>query len=222
MPDAVPETIWTRSRHGSRGPQRELSPEQLAATAVALADEAGLRAVTMRAVAQALGTTAGGLYRYVRGRDELVALMVDAALGDLRYPAAEGTWKQQLLAVAQEQLRVYRAHPWLVEAALRPGPLGPQSLRYLDSCLAIMAEVPAGTTAKMEALAMTTGVVTLFARPEAVAPTDPRLLFAALDPQAQPTLAEVLTAPPVAAAARPDLFERTLAGLLDGLLSTTT
>ena len=24
MPDAVPETIWTRSPHGSRGPQREL------------------------------------------------------------------------------------------------------------------------------------------------------------------------------------------------------
>ena len=221
MEDRAPETIWTRSRHGSRGPQRELSPERLAATAVALADEAGLRAVTMRAVAQALGTTAGGLYRYVRGRDELIALMVDAALAELRYPDDEGPWQQQLLAVAHDQLRVYRAHPWLVEAAMRPGPMGPHALRYLDTCLAIMTEVPASTTAKMEALAMTTGVVTLFARPEASAPTDPRLLFAALDPQAQPTLAAALAAPPATGAPRPDLLERTLTGLLDGLLPTT-
>ena len=221
MEDGSPETIWTRSRHGSRGPQRELSPEQLATTAVALADEAGLRAVTMRAVARALGTTAGGLYRYVRGRDELIALMVDAALADLRYPGDDGTWTQQLLAVAHDQLRVYRAHPWLVEAAMRPGPMGPHALRYLDTCLAIMSEVPASTTAKMEALAMITGVVTLFARPEAGVPSDPRLLFAALDPQTQPTLAAALAAPPEAAAVRPDLLDRTLTGLLAGLLPTT-
>ena len=219
MSDVLPESIWTRPVRGARGPQGELSRDQLAATAIDLADAGDLRSVTMRGVAHALGTTAGGLYRYVRSRDELIALMVDAALADLHFPTPDGTWQQQILAVAGDQLRVYRAHPWLVVAGLGSGPIGPNALRYFDRCLAIMAAVPASNAAKMEALAMLTGVVTLFARPAASQPVDPRILFSALDPEAHPTLAAALaSAEP--STSRPDLFVRTIRSLLSGLLQT--
>ncbi|MEK8106005.1 helix-turn-helix domain-containing protein [Micromonospora sp. M12] len=51
------------------------------ATAIALADAGGLTAVSMRAVAAALDTGAGSLYRYLSSRDDLLDLMTDRAVG---------------------------------------------------------------------------------------------------------------------------------------------
>lgn len=220
MSDVRPETIWNRPARGARGPKGELGRDRLAATGIDLADAGGLRSVTMRAVADTLGTTAGGLYRYVRSRDELVALMVDAVLAELHVPAPEGRWQDQILAVATDQLRLYLAHPWLAEPGLGSGPAGPHALTYFDRCLSIMVAVPASNAAKMEALAILTGVVSLFARAASTQPVDPRVLFSGLDPGAQPTLAAALasTDPP---AARPDLFARTIHSLLSGLLPAT-
>lgn len=217
MSHGGPQTIWNRPVRGARGPQGELSHERIAATGIGLADATGLRSVTMRAVADALGASAAGLYRYVRGRDEVIALMVDAALADLSYPTPDGQWQTQLLAVANDQLRVYRAHPWLGSAGFGAGPAGPNALRHFDRCLAIVSALPASNAAKMEALAMLTGVVTLFARPTAGRPADPRILFSALDPQAHPHLAAALAARDQSSAS-PDLFDRTIQSLLRGLL----
>ena len=158
----------------------------------------------MRAVADAVGLSAAGLYRYVRSRDDLITLMVDAALKDMTLPIPDGDWEHQLLVVAHELLGIYVAHPWLAEAAFGSGPAGPNALRYFDHCLAIMAALPASPATKMEALGMLTGVVSLFARAAASPPPDPRTLFAALDPQAHPHLTAALDLPPPAGApARP-------------------
>ena len=217
MSGVSPQTIWNRPVRGTRGPHRELSRDQIAAAAIELADAGGLRSVTMRAVAEAVGISAAGLYRYVRSRDELIALMVDAALEDMTLPIPDGDWESQLLAVAHELLRVYIAHSWLGEAAFGSGPAGPNALRYFDRCLAIMAGLPARAATKMEALAMLTGVVSLFARAAASQPPDPAILFAALDPQAHPNLTAALAAPDQPER-QPDLFQRTLTSLLSGLL----
>lgn len=174
----------------------------------------------MRAVGNELGTSAAGLYRYVRSRDELLALMVDAALADLTYPTPDGDWTRQLLEVARDQLDLYRAHPWLVAASLEAGPIGPNGLRHFDRCLAILDTVDAPGVAKMEALAMLTGVVSLFARPVPEQAADPGLLFAVLDPVAHPHLTAVLVAPPdTPAPEREDLFDRVVRSLLNGLLA---
>ena len=83
-PANSPGTIWNRPDRGSRGPQPEHSRAQIAGAAVLLADAGGLSAVSMRAVAGALKTTAGSLYRYLSSRDELLELMADAVLAELR------------------------------------------------------------------------------------------------------------------------------------------
>ncbi|HEY5843670.1 MAG TPA: TetR/AcrR family transcriptional regulator, partial [Mycobacterium sp.] len=93
MPDTTPpaapqtkarDSIWTRPDRGTRGPRPEHSRTEIAAAAIVLADSGGLDAATMRAVAGALGTTAGSLYRYLSSREDLLDLMIDAALGELR------------------------------------------------------------------------------------------------------------------------------------------
>ena len=60
--------------------------QQIAAAALAIVDERGPKALTMRAVADALGVTAMALYHYVEDKTALVALIVDEAIGDRPLP----------------------------------------------------------------------------------------------------------------------------------------
>ena len=184
--------------------------------AIAMADTDGIGAVSMRAVATALNTSAGSLYRYLSSRDDLLDLMADRAAGELRpYPEAAGDWLDAMLRIARRQLDLYREHPWLVEILPRPTALGPQSLAWFEHCLAILRSVPAATAAKFEAIAMMIGVVSLFARTESAGPP---VRFDEIDMAAFPNLAAALTAPPVPSAQR-DLFEVTVGSVLRGLLT---
>ena len=60
-----------------------MSLEGIAQAGIEIADAEGIAAVTMERVADALGFTKMSLYRYVPGKNELVALMIDSALGGL-------------------------------------------------------------------------------------------------------------------------------------------
>jgi hypothetical protein len=91
--------------------------------------------------------------------------------------------------------------------------MGPQGLAWFDHCLQILEPVPCGATAKFEAIAMMTGVVSLFARNETTSEANP---FAGVDLSAYPHFAAALSQPP--APSRGDLFERTIRSVLTGLL----
>ena len=211
MSDATP--IWSRPERGRRGPQSTHSREEIAAAAVVIADAEGLAAVSMRAVAAALGTGAGTLYRYLSSRDDLLDLMTDAVVAELRpYPEPGPDWLGSLLEVARAQLGLHRRHPWLVELLPRASGTGPEGLSWFDHCLRVLEPVPCGSGAKFEALAMMTGVVTLFAGQERAVPPP---AFTGTELTAYPHLLAAIGRPQ---APRPDLFERTLRGLLPVLL----
>jgi AcrR family transcriptional regulator len=174
----------------------------------------------MRAVAGMLDTTAGTLYRYLSSRDQLLDLMVDAVLAELELNRqAAGAWLDDLVALAEDQLALYRRHPWLLEASLRGSGFGPNATDYFEGCLRIMAPLTCAFSAKMEAIAMITGVVSLFARATVVEhpPVAPATIFAAASPARHPHLVAAL-----ALAARPsprqDMFARTVRSVLRGLL----
>ncbi|MFI6131700.1 TetR/AcrR family transcriptional regulator [Micromonospora sp. NPDC051141] len=208
-------SIWSRPPRGSRGPTPTHGRDEIAAAAVTLADAGGLDAVSMRAVAGALDMAAGSLYRHLSSRDDLLDLMVDRCVGELRpYPDDDGDWVEQFLRLARRQLALHRRHPWLADALGRPASPGPNTLAYFDACLRILQPVPAGVAAKFEAVAMVTGVVTLFARSAAATGT---VTFDHVDLAAYPHLAAAFAdaAPPPDG----DLFARTLRALLTGLLT---
>jgi AcrR family transcriptional regulator len=219
LPAAGPDrvTVWNRPDRGTRGPRPEHSRAEIAATGIALADAGGLSAVSMRAVAGALGTVAGSLYRYLSSRDDLLNLMVDAALGELPLDReSTGNWLDDLVALADDQLALYRHHPWLLEAGLRGAAFGPNATNYFECCLRLMAPLARGTAAKMEAIAMITGVVSLFVRAPAAQAAAPNP-FGSITPHAHPYLSAARTdAAPSAPTS--NLFERTLRSVLRGLL----
>ncbi|MFD3755008.1 TetR/AcrR family transcriptional regulator [Streptomyces cyaneofuscatus] len=230
-----PTTVWSRPERGARGPAPERSRYEITAVALALADAEGLAAVSMRAVAQRLGTGPASLYRYVGSRDELLDLMADAVAGELDLSAApSGDWLGDLVGLALQSKAAHTRHPWLPELNDRRGEvLGPHAIDYLDHALAVLAPAPGTSRQKLEAIGLLGGLATLFARREAMAAAgeDPR----AGDPPAQaahlaavaaegrhPHLLAALTTAgpprPAGPAERDALFERLLRRLLPAML----
>jgi AcrR family transcriptional regulator len=109
-----------------RGPGRRLQIDAVVAAAVALADEHGLEAVTMRAVARSAGVAPMTLYTYVPGKAELLDLMLDTAYAAMPRTDTDGRpWRERAAAVAEENLALHLGHPWTVEVSTLRPPLGP-------------------------------------------------------------------------------------------------
>ena len=221
--DAGRTSVWSRPERTGRGPAPSRSRAEIVAAAVALADAQGLGAVSMRSVAAALGTAAPSLYRYLTSRDDLLDLMSDAVVAELRPsptgaagdgPVPADRWVEAVLALGRAQLDLHRRHPWLLDLAGRASGVGPESLAFFDRCLAALSGVGAPDRAKFEAVAVMTGLVTLVARSERAPQVSP---FADRDLAAYPHLAAALAGPP-APAPEEDLFGRALRSLLVGLL----
>lgn len=121
--------LWADASAAPRrkGPGRSVTVEQVVDAALDLADEQGLPAVTMRAVAEAVGVSAMSVYTYVPGKAELIDLMVDTLYRRMPRPAwRRSLWRTRLTKVAEANRELLTTHPWLTEvAALSRPPLGP-------------------------------------------------------------------------------------------------
>jgi AcrR family transcriptional regulator len=121
--------LWGEASTAPRrkGPTRSVTVTQVVDAALHLADDLGLAAVTMRAVAERVGVSAMSVYTYVPGKPELLDLMVDASYARMaRTPWGEEAWRDRLMVVAEANRGLLTDHPWLTEvAALSRPPLGP-------------------------------------------------------------------------------------------------
>jgi len=131
--------LWRLDERPRRGPERGLDLDTIVGTATALADRAGLEAVTMRRLARELGVATMSLYTYVPGKDELIDLMVDAAYQRMpRADTAGQPWRQRLVAIADDNRALYLAHPWAATVStLRPA-LGPGLMAKYEHELAAL------------------------------------------------------------------------------------
>ncbi|GAA3839413.1 TetR/AcrR family transcriptional regulator C-terminal domain-containing protein [Saccharothrix violaceirubra] len=107
--------------------------------AIAVADEHGMAALSMRAVGERLGRTAMALYTYVPGKAELLDLMYDKVLGELPdgYDLAAG-WRAALMAWAEDARAFHLRHPWMLEVSQARPVLGPNEFRMLEALVAIV------------------------------------------------------------------------------------
>ncbi|MFI5935135.1 TetR/AcrR family transcriptional regulator [Actinoplanes sp. NPDC051494] len=109
-----------------KGPRRALTLDQVVDAAIAVADRAGVEALTIRRVAQTLDTSPMTIYTYVPGKAELLDLMVDAIYTRMPRTVTDGApWRERLTAVAADNRALFREHPWATAVSTqRPG-LGP-------------------------------------------------------------------------------------------------
>jgi AcrR family transcriptional regulator len=122
---------WGLKERGSRGPKPALTLGRIVEAAVELARSEGLQAVSMARVAGELGSSAMSLYRYVDTKDELLELMVDAAIGPPS-PAGDGDWRAGLSRWAWTYHDRLREHPWGLQVPISGPPRTPNALAWLE------------------------------------------------------------------------------------------
>jgi AcrR family transcriptional regulator len=154
--DGVVALLWHASPQGRRGPKPKLTVEQIADAGIAIADASGLDAVTMQRVADRLGATKMALYRYVPGRAELDAVMLDRALGEPGEPG-EGDWRSTLTQWATELHGRASARPWSVELAQRAHVPGPSELAWIEAGLSTMRDLALEGGERLDVLALLVG-----------------------------------------------------------------
>jgi AcrR family transcriptional regulator len=124
-----------------RGPQPAYSRDQIAATAVKIADAEGLEAVSMRRIAGELGSGTASLYRYITKKDELLDLMSEAVLEVERLPRASGNWRADLRKIAYHIRAMTLRHPWTIGISTYRSGMGPNTLRCLELTLSAIDDL---------------------------------------------------------------------------------
>ncbi|HEY1853115.1 MAG TPA: TetR/AcrR family transcriptional regulator C-terminal domain-containing protein [Solirubrobacterales bacterium] len=132
--------VWFREEPGSRRPSH--SRAEIAQAAIEIADSDGFEAVSMRRVAQKLGAGTMTLYHYVRKKDELIALMTDAVMGEVLVPEEELSdhWREALTEIASRTRDTFSKHRWIFER-FGDGRPGPNGLRHFEQSLAAVASL---------------------------------------------------------------------------------
>ena len=162
--------LWRPQAGPRRGPKPRYTLEGIADAAIAIADGEGLEAVSMQLVAARLGTTKMALYRYVTGRADLEAVMLDRTLGapPAHVPAdwqtALAGWARTLFARALE-------HPWAVELAQRPHLPGPEELGWYEAGLTATDGLPLSGGERLDLLVLLTGHALSLVRQSAASAT---------------------------------------------------
>jgi AcrR family transcriptional regulator len=138
---AAHEERLTRRRPRAEG----LTVEKILAAALELVDIEGLEALTVRGLAARFGTSSATLYRHVDSRDELLVLLVDHVLGEIRLPDPALPGRSRVEALSFEFRDVLRRHPNVVPAMQVAPLLGPNARAAAENGLAnlIAAGYPA-------------------------------------------------------------------------------
>jgi AcrR family transcriptional regulator len=128
--------IWMRPEITGHGKAPAYSREQIAKSAVAIADAEGIEAVSMRRVAREIGAGTMSLYRYVRTKDELYALMVDWVCAPSELPSTPSTDRLELLRDYGRGVRaLVIAHPWYPGLQAGLGAPTPNMIRGMEVIL---------------------------------------------------------------------------------------
>lgn len=152
MPADDQPPLWLRPEHGTRGPKPAHSRRDVALAAIRIADAEGLDAVSMRRVAAELGAGTTSLYRYVSKKDEVLELMGDEVMAELRDTTLPTGWHDSLRVIACRLREVGLRHPWLPAVAAGRAIHGPHSLHWRERTLSAFDGMDLGTDEMLAAL----------------------------------------------------------------------
>ena len=140
MTAQIPPPPWQRlPDRQARRRKEPISRDAIVAAAIRLLDREGLAALSLRRLAEELGTGAASLYWHVGSKDGLLDLVLDQVIGEQQVPDPDPErWQEQLKDVARAQRRISLRHPYVVRISIGRIPMGPNALRYSERVLAIL------------------------------------------------------------------------------------
>ena len=129
-------TVWDRPEPPH--PPVPLDRERIIAAAVALADEGGLEAVSVRKVAARLNAGPMRLYGFISTKDELFDLLVDEVHAEILPEEQPGDWREALRVLAHRTRQAALRHEWLADLLGGRPSLGPNGLAVTEAKLAAL------------------------------------------------------------------------------------
>jgi AcrR family transcriptional regulator len=135
----MPDPAW-RQPPAQYAAKPRLSQELIVDAALDIARAEGFAAVSMRRIAQALGTGPASLYAHVADKDQLGELMLDRILLDVPLPSPDPAhWMQQTRQLLRAQLHAMLAYPGVATVAWNIlVPVGPNTLRHAEALLCLL------------------------------------------------------------------------------------
>jgi AcrR family transcriptional regulator len=129
-------TVWDRPEPPTR--PVPLDRERIVAAAVALADEGGLEAVSLRKVAARLNAGPMRLYGFISTKEELFDLMVDEVQAEILPEERPGDGREALCVLAHRTRQAALRHEWLADLLGGRPALGPNGLAVAESTLSAL------------------------------------------------------------------------------------
>ncbi len=145
MPRAPEPTVPEPTYPGVAAPRAPLSRDRVLRAALALADEQGIEAVSMRRLGQTLGVEAMSIYKHVADKEAILDGIADLVMEEVEVPDPDLPWREAIRRSAMSAHDALRRHPWagtVLESRLNPGPA---RLRYLDAVVGVLRDAGFGT-----------------------------------------------------------------------------
>lgn len=130
MASDVPEPSW---RPPAAPPKAPLTRDAILDAALEVLDREGMDGLSMRKVAEELGTGAASLYWHVKNKEELLQLLFERATQEMTLPEPDPSrWQEQVKEMAREARRNLEKHRDLARISLGRIPAGPSVAILLE------------------------------------------------------------------------------------------
>jgi AcrR family transcriptional regulator len=139
--------VVTPVKRGRPGPRRALSADEILDAALALLDEGGQDAASVRGIAARVGVAPNAVYTYFPDKAAVLKALVERLLGRVDHGVfadREQPWRQRVESLALELRTLLAAHPGRVTLMIG-GPMdGPNALALNERLLELLADAGLG------------------------------------------------------------------------------
>jgi AcrR family transcriptional regulator len=135
---AIPEPPW-RAASRERPARTPLTQEAIVDAALRVLEREGAGGLSMRRVAEELGTGPASLYWHVANKEQLVNLLVDRVASEVQVPPPDpARWEEQLKEWIAQARRVFQRYPGVAGLTIGRVPVGPNLVRWTEWLLALL------------------------------------------------------------------------------------
>jgi AcrR family transcriptional regulator len=131
------EAVGGAAGSGEAPRRTPLNRDRVLRAAVALADDVGIEALSMRNLAERLGVVPMALYKHVANKEELLDGMVEVIVGQIDPPGRGVDWKDALRRRILSARRSLLGHRWAVQVIESRTHASPVVLDYMDSLIGV-------------------------------------------------------------------------------------
>jgi AcrR family transcriptional regulator len=117
-----------------------LSRDRVLAAAIAIADEEGIDALTMRRLARSLGVEAMSIYYHAANKDAILDGILGLVVAEIELADLRLGWKAAIRASAVSMHAVLRRHPWASALLMSPLRVSAGRIAQMEGLLAALAD----------------------------------------------------------------------------------